>query len=52
MGCNCNECRYSALICLKDATKNPKKKFVNEHETCAESETMNKWKDELVKKDV
>jgi hypothetical protein len=38
------------LICLHDATKNPKKKFVNEFDTCKESETTNKWKDELVKK--
>jgi hypothetical protein len=48
MECNCKDCMYSAMICLRGANKNPKKKFVMEYETCTESEPLNKWKDKLV----
>jgi hypothetical protein len=50
MTCDCKDCEFSALICLRHATKDPKKKFVEETETC-EFGRRYKWKDALMKKD-
>lgn len=51
MGCECRDCDFSALVCLRHTTKNPKRKFVDEHDTCEHSHKANKWKDYIVGKE-